>query len=103
MNQPPSLLAEKWYEAIEAVENNARPGRRFLVRRHINYQERTIITDYMTVRTMEGWQRVTAMYFQGEVSPYPADYDGNRYHMAPRRLMNGLSQSIAGRIFLQQD
>ncbi len=97
-------LSEKWYDAIESVENNARPGKRFLVRRHIHHEQNgTVVIDYMTTRTINGWERVTAGYFQGEASPYPADYDGNRYQRAPRRLMDGLVQSVAGRIFLQQD
>ena len=97
-------ISDQWYEAIEHHEHDAMPGTRFLVRRHYGQMDqRSTIIDYLTVRTDNGWEHVTVGYFQGERTPYPAHYDGNRYHLAPRRLVTGISQSVAGRIFLQQD
>lgn len=97
-------ISDSYYETIECVESVANPGTRYLVRRDFYDQDdKEIIIDYITVRTQDGWEHVTAAYFKGEPSPYPAHYDGNRYHRAPRRLMTGLGQSVAGRIFLQQD
>lgn len=99
-----SPISDQWYEAIENIEQDATPGTRFLVRRHHGQMEhRPTIIDYVTVRTEDGWKHVTVGYFQGERTPYPAHYDGNRYHRAPRRLVTGISQSVSGRIFLQQD
>lgn len=96
---------DTWYEAVERIESSAQPGARYLVRRHVHEQDgREAIVDYITVRTQEGgWKHVTAAYFKGEPSPYPAHYDGHRHQRAPRRLMTALGQSIATRIFLQQD
>lgn len=99
-------LSDKWWDLIESVEANAAPEQSFLVRRHYdNLNSQVIICDYVTVKEeQEGqWKHMVAIYFQGEPTPYPPIYDGNRYHLAPRRLMNRLVQSTAGRIFLQQE
>lgn len=110
MNSDPQIPCEPqpiscwWYEAIERVETSAPPGTRFLVRRHsAHHHGHDTVIDYITVRTESGWEHITVGYLKGESSPYPAHYDGNRHHRAPRRLMTPLGQSIAARIFLQQD
>lgn len=97
-------ISDSYYETIEHVETTAQPGARYLVRRDFYEQDgKEIMIDYITARTLDGWEHITVGYFKGEPSPYPAHYDGNRHHRAPRRLMTGLSQSVAGRIFLQQE
>ena len=107
MDYTPPYIAEKWYQWIEEWEMNTCPGKRLLVRRHYDCcQDHDIIVDYLTERTAsesDRWKHITVVYLHGEKSPYPPHYDGNRHHKAPRRQMTGPAQTVAGRIFLQQE
>jgi hypothetical protein len=98
-------VSDKWWDAIEQVEEDMPAGTSFLVRRHYDVvSSQVILCDYITVKEAPThWSRLVAVYFQEERTPYPPTYDGNSRHRAPRRLMNPLVQSTAGRIFLQQD
>lgn len=84
-------IGQSWYYMIEDYHADVPVGTRFLVRRHHgdSTQGRTLITDYITMRIERngvlGWERITAMYHEGEQAPFGYDYDGPIDRQPPAR------------------
>ena len=76
------VIGQSWYYMIEDYHADVPVGTRFLVRRQHapTTRGRTLITDYITMRIERNgvlaWEHITAMYHDGEPSPFGYDYDG---------------------------
>ncbi len=87
------VIGQGWYSIIEDYHADVASGTRFLVRRHHQpgFRGRILITDYITVRTEQGgWQHVTALYCEGEESPFSYHYDGPLDRQPLRRIFSAV-------------